>query len=240
MEYGSTRPRKGSWQSLYRIGGSAPLITLAIYIGQVVVTLLAGYPYPANPEAWFQLFQRSKILGLIYLNAFDVFSIGILGLMFLALAAALWQVNPSLTAMAAFTAFLGIAVFVASRALMVSAAVNLNDQFALALTDEQKYQLLTAWKVITSPARATPETTGFLFIALASLVFSIVMLQAGTFRKTIAILGFAGCLVTIADQVSLVLAPTLALVLMPLNGALWLVWWLLVSRALFRLARNSI
>jgi hypothetical protein len=93
--------------------------------------------------------------------------------------------------------------------------------------------------VITSPARATPETTGFLFLSLAGLIVSFVMLQAGTFGKMTPAIGFAGCLVTVADQISQAFAPAPATVLMPLNGLLWLVWWLLVSRALFQLARNA-
>jgi hypothetical protein len=43
---------------------------------------------------------------------------------------------------------------------------------------------------------------------------------------------------TLANDLSLILAPDLAAVLMPINGFLWLVWWLLVSRELFQLSRG--
>jgi hypothetical protein len=73
-----------NWKSLYRIGGVAPLIALAFYLTQMLV-IAFGEAYPATIEDWFSLFQRSKVLGLLYLNALDVFSIAFLGTMFLAL-----------------------------------------------------------------------------------------------------------------------------------------------------------
>jgi hypothetical protein len=80
------------WKCLYRIGAVAPLVTLAFYLTQVLAIVfgeLAGEPYPTTASDWLSLFQSSKVLGLLYLNALDVFSIAILGVMFLALYVAL-------------------------------------------------------------------------------------------------------------------------------------------------------
>ena len=41
-----------------------------------------------------------------------------------------------------------------------------------------------------------------------------------------------------ADTVGLVVAPAIAPALMPINGLLWLVWWLLIGAGLLRLARS--
>jgi hypothetical protein len=48
------------------------------------------------------------------------------------------------------------------------------------------------------------------------------------------------CAVTLTNQLSLILTAEIASLLMPLNGLLWLIWWLLVSRGLFKLGRNTL
>jgi len=163
-----------NWKALYRIGGVAPFIAILFYMSQFLL-LIIGETYPTSPEGWFALFQRNKLLGLFVLNALDTFSIAIVGLMFLALYIALRQINPSYMLIASFFAFLGIAVFVTTRAMMVSATLNLTDQYLVAMTEAQRSDLLLAWQAITSPVRSTPATTGFLFMAIGGLIISIVI-----------------------------------------------------------------
>ena len=76
------------WKTLYLAGALAPLIALAFYTFQMVI-MGFGEALPATMDDWFLLFQGNKILGLIYLNALDPFSIALLGMMFLALYIAL-------------------------------------------------------------------------------------------------------------------------------------------------------
>lgn len=226
-----------NWKSLYRIGGVAPLIVLAFYLTQTLVTI--GEAYPATVEDWFSLFQRSKILGLLYLNALDVFSIAFLGTMFLALFIALKRTNESYMAIAVFFAFIGIAVFVSSRADAVSASFPLSDQYAAATTEAHRAQILAAWQAMTAPIRATPQTMGFLFIAVAGLIISVVMLRSKVFSKATAYLGILAGAVTFADHTCIVVAPSIAGILMPIDGLLWLIWWILVSQGLFRLGKRT-
>jgi hypothetical protein len=185
------------------------------------------------------LFQRSKILGLFFLNALDIFSIAILGLMYLALYVALRRTNPSQMVIATFFAFLGVAVFISSRAAMVSATLSLSDQYATAATETQSFQSLAAGQAITSLSRATPETIGFLFMAIAGLVYSKVILQSENFSKVIGYLGILAFTFTLANDISLVVAPSAAAILMPINGLIWLIWWLLVGRTLLQFGQNT-
>jgi hypothetical protein len=237
---GKTNAETGisSWKSLYRIGGVAPLITLTIYLSQLLIIIVSGETYPTTPESWFALFQRSKPLGLIFLNALDVFSIAILGLMFLALYVALRSTNPSYMAVATFFAFLGVAVFVSARAEMVTATLSLSNQFAIATTEAQRSQILAAGHAVMALSRATPETLGFFFITIASLIISVVILQSGTFSKMIAYLGILGSVIVLANDISIVIAPSMATILMPLSGLVWLIWWILVGQKLLRLERK--
>jgi hypothetical protein len=229
------------WKRLYRLGALAPLVTLAFYMTEVLAIIfgeLAGEPYPIVASDWLPLFQRSKALGLLYLNALDVFSIAILGVMFLALYVALRRTNESYMAIAAFFAFIGIAAFVSSRADAVSASLTLSGQYAAATTEPQRVQILAAWQAAEAPVRATPQTIGFLFIAIAGLIISAIMSQGEVFGKVNAYVGILAGAVTLADHVCIVVAPSIAGILMPIDGLLWFVWWLLSSRGLFRLQRS--
>lgn len=229
--------RDSAWKSLYRVGGTAPLIALAFYLSQFLISFFKE-TYPTTPEGWFALFQRSKVVGLFFLNALDILSIAILGAMFLALYVALRQFNQSYMAIAAFLAFLGIAVFVSTRTMMVSATLALSDQYAAATTEAQRSHILAAVQAMHAPGRATPETAGFFFMALAGLIISVVIRQSAIFGPVTAYVGILASLATFANDVSIVVAPSLATTLMPINGLLWLIWWLLISRGLFRLARG--
>ena len=111
----NTETSGSTWTGLYKVGGVAPLAALAlslIQIGVMIAGNLSGEPFPTNLESWFLLLQRNKILGLFYLNALDIFTIALLGVMFLALYIALRATNPSAMLIAAYFAFLGIAAFV--------------------------------------------------------------------------------------------------------------------------------
>ncbi|MGD9092995.1 MAG: hypothetical protein PVF74_09100 [Anaerolineales bacterium] len=96
---------QSEWSTLYKAGAIAPLITIAIYLIQWI-SIILGEAYPSTIIDWFVLFQRSKIIALLYINAFDVFSIALLGIMYLALYIALQRYNQSLLVIAAFLAFL--------------------------------------------------------------------------------------------------------------------------------------
>ena len=92
-----------TWKSLYRVGGSGALIALVFYLSQVLI-LIFGEPYPVTTEGWFNLFTRSNLLGLFYLNALDMASITLFCLMFLALCVALKRGNESAMAIAGLVA----------------------------------------------------------------------------------------------------------------------------------------
>ncbi|MBN1580497.1 MAG: DUF4386 family protein [Anaerolineae bacterium] len=233
----NTKTDDSQWKTLYRVGGAAPLIALAFYLSQFLI-FFSNETYPTTPEGWFVLFQHSKLLGLFFLNVLDVFSIALLGTMFLALYIVLRQFNPSLMAIAAFFSFLGVAVFCSTRAAAVSATLSLSDQYAAATTEAQRFQILAAGQAIHAPIRATVETAGFFFMAAAGLIISVVILHGKSLSRVTAYVGILASLVTFANDISIVVAPSLATILMPINGLLWLVWWLLISRGLFRLARD--
>jgi hypothetical protein len=231
------------WKTLYRAGAVAPLIALALYSSQFII-MICGEPFPTTTEGWFALSQRNRLLALWYLNALDIVSFALLGVMFLALYVALRRIRPSWTLIALYFALLGVVVFIVPRMLTL-VMLPLSDMHAAATTEAQRTMALTAGETLSHVTTATPQTLGFLFMAVAGLIISIVVLRGRSFggspvfSKAAGYVGVVGFVVALANYVSWLVAPSIAAVLMPINGLLWLVWWLVVSVGLFKLARAS-
>jgi len=222
-------------RNLYRIGGIAPLLTLAFYISEYV--FINWKTFPASTEAWFLLFQRSKLLGLFYLNSLDIISITLLGVMFLSLYVVLKDVNPSSMSIAAFFSLLGVTTFIVPRIAMLS-LMTLSDHYTVATAEAERMRLLAAGDALGSLGTATPQTVGFFFMSIGVLIISIVMLQSKTFSKVTAWFGILASLVTFADDISIVLAPTLSAPFMIASGLFWLPWWVMIGIGLLRLSKR--
>jgi hypothetical protein len=236
MDKINDRKETTDWRGLYRAGGIAPLVVLAFYLSELLLPAFGG-PYPETTQGWFELFERSKLLGLFYLNSLDILSIALLGIMFLALGAALWRTSESAVAAGGFFAFLGIAVFIVPRTILL-AILPLSERYAAATSQAGRTLLLTAGETIGMLGQPSFQTAGFFFIAAAVLVLSLVMLRGGPFSKATAWLGILAGALVILDDISLVLAPSLAVPLMGLGGLLWIAWWLLIGLRLLKLGRT--
>jgi hypothetical protein len=225
-------------KNLYRLGAIAPLVTLSLYIIQTLVIILGDMfwePFPTTVESWLQLFGRNKILGLFYLNALDIVSISLLGIMFLALYRALKAYDRVLMPIAAGFAFIGITVFTATRSLTLS-VLGLSDQYAAASTETQKTLIAAAARVLDALGIATPQTTGFFFMAAAVFILSLVIVKSGIFNRFTAYVGVLTAVITFISDAGLLLFASVSAVLMGISGLFWLVWYMAVSIGLFKLA----
>ena len=224
-----------NWKPLYRIGGIAPLLTLVFYISEFA--FIDWDTFPTSTEAWFQLFERNKLIGLFYLNSFDIISITLLGVMFLALYVAFRDIKHPAMIIASFFSLLGVIAFVVPRIAMLS-LMTLSDQYALAATEAERMRLLAAGEALGSLGTATPQTVGFFFMSIGVLIISVVMLQGKSLSKVTAWFGILASLFTFADDISIVLAPTLSTPLMIASGLFWIPWWVLIGFGLLRLSKR--
>jgi hypothetical protein len=221
----------------------APLIALAFYLIEFSLLIFGKDPYPTTIEGWYEIFQRSKLLGLWYLNALDIISFALLGVMFLALYVALRRARPSLMLLALYLAMLGTVVFILPRVLHLS-LLPLSDLHAAATTETERTMYLAAGEALSQVSSATPQTLGFLLMALAGLLISVVVLQGSArdrgqrrpFGKAVAYVGIVGAVTALANYVTRLLVSDIAVFFMPINGLLWFAWWVMVSVGLFKRA----
>lgn len=238
------------WQGLYKVGGLAALIAGVLFRRNLSaeIGLFSSQATPASVSDWFALLQSNRLLGLAYLNIFDLVNYALVGLMYLALYAALRRAHKSSMAIAAALAGVGIAVYVASNTALSMLA--LSDQYAAAATDAQRTTLLGAGQALLAMNRfsspgAHPSAGGFislLLIAAAGMITSVVMLRGALFNRATAYVGMLAGAFDLAYGAAYVFLPgvdseRLALWFIPAAGLLLMVWHIMVGWRLYRLGR---
>jgi hypothetical protein len=215
------------WQKLYLIGGIAPIVVMVFYISQFFVPVF-GYGYPSTMEGWFALFQINKLLGLFTLNALDMLSIALLAPMFLALLIQLKEEDSSLTALGSVFSLIGISVFLAARSSSL-AILNLSNQYASTTDPILQQQLLTTANTIDAVTSPTIQSAGFFYIAIAMLLFSLVMLKSQQYQNITGIIGIIAAVMVFFGDLSLAFIPSISGIMLGIAGLPVLTWWLMVS-----------
>ncbi len=233
-----------TWKTLYRIGGIAALIAALVFRRNLgsEISLFSAQTLPSTASDWFTLFHDDKLLGLALLNLFDIVNYARVGLVFLALYAALRRVNESYMKIAVSLGFVGVAVYFASN--QAFSMLSLSDQYAAATTDAQRAVFLAAGEAllaINNPG-AVYQGTGIylslLLVTLAGLIISIVMLRSGLFSRATAYAGILAHMLVLGYYVTLIFAPTLTFVPHSAAAVPLVIWEILIARRLFQLARG--
>lgn len=162
------------------------------------------------------------------------------GLLFLAVYAALREEHGSAALVAVASSLVGIGIYFASN--LAFALLSLSNRYAAATSDAQRATLAAAGEA--RPAGGNPRAlyqgTGvylsLLLVTLAGLVFSAAMLQSWTFGQLTAYVGLLANLFLLGYLLTLFLAPALQALPMVVSAPLRIVWYTLMARRLLQLA----
>jgi hypothetical protein len=239
-----------AWKGLYKVGGAAALIAGVIFrrnLG-VEISLFSQHTPPVTVSDWFTLLQGNRLLGLSYLNIFDIVDYALVGLMFLALYVALRRANESTMAIATTLGLVGIAVYFASNTAF--SMLSLSDQYAAATTEAQRTMLLAAGQALLAINRfsspgAHPGAGGYvslLLVAVAGMITSVVMLRSTVFGRATAYVGILASAFDLAYCIAYVFVPAvdsdlLAVCTIPAAGLLLMIWHIMVGWRLYQLGR---
>ena len=221
-----TLMKEKEWRLLYKLGGIAAIIAAILYLFELL--FIRWSIYPNNIEEWYTLFGRSILLGLFYLNTLDIIVVGFLGVTIIALCVRLKTVNKSITTIALPFAFLGIGMFIIPRTLLLS-LVSLSNEYNSLVNPANASMVIAAGKAINTLCVPTMQTTGFFIMAATTFLLSIVMLNSNRMPKIAGFIGIMAFLLLIAENICVVFAPSLAVPLLVVTGAFWVVWWLFVG-----------
>ncbi len=238
------------WKSLYRAGGVAALIAGVFFRRNIAaeIGLFSQRPSPVTVSDWFALLQSNRLLGLSYLNIFDLVNYALVGLMFLVLYAVLKRANKSYMAVATALGFVGIAVYFASNTAF--SMLSLSDQYTAATTEAQRNILLAAGQALLAINRfsspgAHPGAGGYmslLLIAVAGMITSVVMLRSAVFNRATAYVGILASAFDLAYCITFAFIPMvdsklLAVSFIPAAGFFLMIWHIMVGWRLYQLGR---
>lgn len=229
------------WKGLYKVGGAAALIAGVIFRRNLGAEIsLLGAHVPGSVIDWFALLQNNRILGFAFLNFFDVVDYALVGLMFLALCAALRQANKSALAIAMACGFVGITAYFASNTAF--SMFSLSNQYAAATNDAQRSMLLAAGQAVLAINQGTGIYLSLLLQAIAGLILSVVMLRSVIFSRGTAYLGILASAFDLAYCITVAFVPAIdddliAICTLPAAGLFLMIWHILIGLRLFQLGR---
>ena len=200
----------------------------------------AFFPQPNTISGWFILFQANPIIGLLDFWGLDVPMYAMFVIVFLALYAALKNVDKSRMAIACALALLGIAIFFSTNNPF--SMLSLSRQFAAATTDANRSALLAAGEALlanTNQRAIGGFNMGLLLVSVAGLIVSSVMRRATSFRRLTAYVGILAFGFSLADYLRQAFTSSVIITLLLIfPGALLIVvWFSLVGRRLLQLGR---
>lgn len=242
-----------AYWGLYKIGAAAALIAAVIFRRNLDAEfmLLRGFGVinvgpSASPSTiidWFLLLQDSKLLGLTLLNLFDLVNYVLVGLIFLALFAALRRASPSWMTIATVLGFAGITAYFASN--QAFSMLSLSNQYAATATDVQRAMILAAGQaVLAIHNNASFAGSGiylsFLLVSIAGLIISAVMLRSSIFSRGTAYMGILANGFGLGYYVVFIFAPALVFIPLSISAIFLLIWYLQTGGRLWALGSHGI
>jgi hypothetical protein len=237
-----------SYGILYKIGGVAALLA-AIFFRRLLdaeyslLTMMGAFNQAPVIESgsiseWFDLLHTHPLLGFIQLSFGDVVNIVLVGLLFLALFVALKRENRSMMTLALFLSVIAVSVNISSN--QAFALNSLSNLFASVTTEAQKSSLLIAGQAILAiHNNATFSGSGinpsFLFITIAGLMISVVMMQNNVFGRITACFGLIANITGLAYYAVLIFTPRAVFIPLSISAPFLLVWYILAGIRLLKL-----
>ena len=216
------------WKPLLKISKYSLWLILFFVVIQIFVYVFS--PPPKDVIGFFNLYQKSPILGLLSLDLIMLLDWIIEIPIFLSLYILLRRKNESYMLLATVLAMIGIAIYFASG--VAFEMLLLSNQYVQATNEIQKNILLSAGQSLLVRYQGTAFNVSYVLVAIAFLIDSIVMLKSEIFTKKTAYFG-------IAMGVLMLLPPTagkIGFICSFLSLIPMIVWFILVAKKFSQLS----
>ncbi len=227
-----------NWKNLYIIGGIAALVQLAAILAYTLALAVLG-PKPASAGEYFAIQESSPLASMLRGDFLLLFLIGGYLGTFPALYVALRRISPVATFFA--TLFTLIAVIVCFATESTFALLHLGDLYAAAVTEAQHAQYLAAGEAIIAGDmwNSSGAYVSGILLQGGGVMISLVMLRSKDFSKVTALSGLLGNALDLTQHILHPLAPDVSALLLMVMGPFYLVWFPMLARDLFRLAKRE-
>lgn len=216
-----------SWKPLYRAAGVAALLSIVFTFLAVIVFIVN--PPPTTITAWFDLFQRNGLLGLVDLDLLMLATYVLMGMIYVALYGALRRGHAPVMALATLCGLVSIGTYIASNTsfnLLV-----LSGQYAAATTEAQRAAIRAAGQAMLAIWQGTAYDVSYVLGGVATLLVVAVMLRSHIFGRTTAYVGLVmGVLMLVPAT-----AGTIGLYMSLVSLVPTVIWLALLARRFFQL-----
>jgi hypothetical protein len=176
------------------------------------------------------------------LNLFDLINYGLVGLIFLALCAALRRGRESVVTIAAALGFAGIVTYFASNQAFTM--LSLSRHYATATTDAQRSLLLSSGQAVLAVSHGNAYegeglSISFLLVTVAGLMISAAMLRSRVFAPGTAVIGILANASGLAYYPALVAVPGVVALPISISSVFLLIWYIQIGLRLLRLGRMT-
>lgn len=221
---------EGRWHHLYRTAAVAALITVALFLFQILAFFV--WPPPSTVAGHFALLQSRPFVGLVSLDFLIIVDEVLAIPLVLALYLSLRRVHESLVLIAtALSAASTVCFLIATPALNMQV---LSQQYAAATTGGEREQLLAAGQAVLASWQGTPFQVGNVTGSIGMVLIGWVMVRSQIFRKAAGYVGIVAGVVGIGMYV-----PKIGVFISILSVVGMQVWYLMIALKLLRFRKRS-
>jgi hypothetical protein len=226
------------WKIIYRIAGIACLV-LIVYSLVTMISLIVFGGQPETAAEGFAMLQENRLVGMLRLDILTQLVVPLYYLIFLGIYVGLKKCQPGLAALSALLAFAGVTLFLATPS--VFSFMTLSERYFAAATPSQQELYLAAGEALLAADmwHGSGALVGGFLQLVAGLLYSWMMLCSQHFSKITAIVGILTFGFDLIHILVGIFAPQAGVIFMMVAGPLYLVWFPLLARDFFKLARNS-
>lgn len=236
----STQPRAKTATEVIRVRSGLPRLAAAAAAASAVllpiqVGVFLVWPPPLDGTAadWFALLADNRLAGMVDLDLLLVLDNVLLVPILLALFVVLRRLREPMMVIATAAGFLGVIMFIAMNPAVQM--VGFSEDYAAATSDAARANAVAAGEAVLANWQGTAFHVGYLLGSLAGILIGVVMLGSSVFGRVTAWLAI------LANTAGLGLYLPGVGVYVAVFSVLFLeIWYLLVSRALWRFARDGV
>lgn len=221
------------WRDLYRVATVAAVGVTLLVIIAIVVFFIWGYAPREVPTAEILDTLQTNLVGALFsLDLVLLITQLIMVAPLLALYVVLRPVNPSYALIALALGLISVVLSIVARP--ITELVYLSDQYSAATSEAARSQYLAAAETLVAIFDGTAWMIYTVFLALSTLITSVLMLDSPHFTRLTAWIGIALGVTSLGFFMPVV-GPLLLLVA-TFGG---IVWYVLVARVFYRLGWNT-
>jgi hypothetical protein len=218
------------WHYLYRTAAIAALVSVALFLFQIVAFLV--WPPPSTVAGHFALLQSRTFVGLVSLDFLIIVDEVLAIPICLALYLSLRRVHESLVLIATGLSAASITCF-----LIGTPALNmlaLSRQYAAVTSSVEREQLLAAGQAVLSSWQGTPFQVGNVVGSIGMILIGWAMVRSQIFSKTTGYIAIVAGVVGFGMYV-----PKFGIFISLLSVVGMQIWYVMMALALLRLSNHT-